>query len=223
MDKKNTMLLTVIAVATLLVAVVGATFAYFATATNNAKTTITGSTENAQVGTVALTGNESLTMNLTAEDMAKAHQDNLFYANAGGTATMATEQKLTVGTAKLTGGSSGIVYSCNAVYSVSYDDSEANINWQEGEGILKLYGDSNVTITEADTVTTTGIDLSNLKGQSQTVNVNFKLTGGSTETALLQASLAVKNTDQPQQDRLANHTFTVNLETTSFNCDTVKE
>lgn len=31
MEKKNTLLLTVIAIATLLVAVVGATFAYFAT------------------------------------------------------------------------------------------------------------------------------------------------------------------------------------------------
>ena len=40
MDKKNTMLLTVIAIATLLVAVVGATFAYFSvTATNNATAT----------------------------------------------------------------------------------------------------------------------------------------------------------------------------------------
>ena len=39
MDKKNTVLLTVIAVATLLVAVVGATFAYFsARVTENNKT-----------------------------------------------------------------------------------------------------------------------------------------------------------------------------------------
>ena len=46
MEKKNTILLTVIAVATLLVAVVGATFAYF-TATNN----VTGSGKEATVTT----------------------------------------------------------------------------------------------------------------------------------------------------------------------------
>jgi hypothetical protein len=38
MDKKNTMLLTVIAVATLLVAVVGATFAYFSVAATGQNT-----------------------------------------------------------------------------------------------------------------------------------------------------------------------------------------
>ena len=76
MDKKNTMLLTVIAVATLLVAVVGATFAFFAiqaTSESNAKATITGSTENANVGSVALTGNTTLKLNLTAENMSKAN------------------------------------------------------------------------------------------------------------------------------------------------------
>ena len=38
MEKRNTLLLTVIAVATLLVAVVGATFAYFASSSDTANT-----------------------------------------------------------------------------------------------------------------------------------------------------------------------------------------
>ena len=45
MDKKNTMLLTVIAVATLLVAVVGATFAFFSvTGQAQGETTVTANT-----------------------------------------------------------------------------------------------------------------------------------------------------------------------------------
>ena len=62
MEKKNTILLTVIAIATLLVAVVGATFAYFATTEEyNNVTTLTATTPSAssvfktEGGTIALT------------------------------------------------------------------------------------------------------------------------------------------------------------------------
>lgn len=56
MEKKNTILLTVIAVATLLVAVVGATFAYFtATATNDGDGSSTGVVNTATVASVKLT------------------------------------------------------------------------------------------------------------------------------------------------------------------------
>ena len=236
MNKKNTMLLTVIAVATLLVAVVGATFAYFAigaTATNNAKTIITGSTEDAQVGSVALTGDESLTMNLTAEDMAYEHRDHTFYANSDGNATIDDEQKLTVGTAKLTGGSEGVKYSCVATYKVTYDESDPvneskGITWEEADAaVLKLYGkDASVVVTEDENYSAeTGLTLMALKEASttgKTVTVTFNLENASKLTTELQASLAIKNTTSEQQDRLANKKFTVNLEATSFKCDTVK-
>jgi predicted ribosomally synthesized peptide with SipW-like signal peptide len=59
MDKKNTVLLTVIAVATLLVAVVGATFAYFsAQVTNNNQTTTT--LKAAELG-IVFTGTNEIT------------------------------------------------------------------------------------------------------------------------------------------------------------------
>lgn len=60
MEKKNTILLTVIAVATLLVAVVGATFAYFTanvTTTNSEKNTTTVTTRTIASATMTL-GNE---------------------------------------------------------------------------------------------------------------------------------------------------------------------
>ncbi len=233
MDKKNTMLLTVIAVATLLVAVVGATFAYFAISTDkgaSSKTTITGSTENTKVGSVALKGNEALTMNLTAEDMALTHADHTFYANESGNATMDTEEKITVGTVTLSGSDTGIVYSCKAVYKVTYDDSDVinagGITWEEDDAaVLKLYGaDGNVTVTEDDNYTSAGLKLIDLKtaaATGKTVNVTFKLTGGTSETAILQASLGIKNSQSEQQDRLAGKKFKVNLEATSFECDTV--
>ena len=54
MEKKNTILLTVIAVATLLVAVVGATFAYFTASTN------AGTAGNTNTATTATTGTVSI-------------------------------------------------------------------------------------------------------------------------------------------------------------------
>ena len=69
MDKKNTLMLTVIAVATLLVAVVGATFAYF-TATENATGTTTVTTKTEKVGSVAVNNpTNAMYLTLTADQM----------------------------------------------------------------------------------------------------------------------------------------------------------
>lgn len=238
MDKKNTMLLTVIAVATLLVAVVGATFAYFAigaTAENNAKTTITGSTENAQVGTVALTGNNDINMALTAEDMSLANKGHTFYAKGDGTAVIDSEQKLTIGTATLTGGSSGVVYKCIAKYTITYDDTDLGaITWSDGTSdqealgddgaVLKLSAKDGSTIDiPADLQTIKLKDLASNKTKSG--NITFTITGnGSSVTSELQASLAIANSEKEQQGRLANKKFTITFETDEedgFTCDTV--
>lgn len=70
MEKKNTVLLTVIAIATLLVAVVGATFAYFASnSSNNTATTIT--TEVAGAADVfTASGATQLNLNVDNSNMA---------------------------------------------------------------------------------------------------------------------------------------------------------
>lgn len=66
MEKKNTILLTVIAVATLLVAVVGATFAYFtATTGNSGDPSSTGEVQTAKVASVTLKTAAAGTSNTT--------------------------------------------------------------------------------------------------------------------------------------------------------------
>ena len=72
MDKKNTMLLTVIAVATLLVAVVGATFAYFAgTQELGAGLNITATTEPASSSFIA-SSDDPIELDITADLMLSA-------------------------------------------------------------------------------------------------------------------------------------------------------
>ncbi len=71
MEKKNTMLLTVIAVATLLVAVVGATFAYFSlTVDNNTSSTVIKA-QSQDLPTITMTGGkENFGIAVAAADMA---------------------------------------------------------------------------------------------------------------------------------------------------------
>ena len=71
MEKKNTMLLTVIAVATLLVAVVGATFAYFSLTVEGGTSTTVVNTQAQTLPTITMTkGKENFGISVTAEDMA---------------------------------------------------------------------------------------------------------------------------------------------------------
>ena len=59
MEKKNMVLLTVIAVATLLVAVVGATFAYFTATSTTTGNETTTSAKTAQLATLSWTAEET--------------------------------------------------------------------------------------------------------------------------------------------------------------------
>ena len=76
MEKRNTLLLTVIAVATLLVAVVGATFAYFATSQDDyANGNITLVTNTAGTASVFDAAGGAIAMDITAEEMAQANNN----------------------------------------------------------------------------------------------------------------------------------------------------
>ena len=242
MDKKNTMLLTVIAVATLLVAVVGATFAFFAISTDqgkNSKTNITGTTPNVPSSAIALTGAQDLKLHLTADNMAQAKQGHYFYATSTDNAaeeetSKPTDHKVTIGTATLQGGESGTTYKCTASYRVTVlkdaatGVQEGNISdvefTDEDAAVLFLYGgDGSVDVTGLDSGV--GLKLSEIieAGETgKTGDIIFNLTGGSSDSKTLQAALQIKNATTPRQDALANKTFVVNLEATSFTCDAVE-
>lgn len=89
MEKKNTVLLTVIAIATLLVAVVGATFAYFASsASNDSTTNITATTAKAVDVFRASTAGDLTLDQLTYANMAEANK-GVFADEASSTITVA--------------------------------------------------------------------------------------------------------------------------------------
>lgn len=93
MEKRNTMLLTVVAIATLLVAVVGATFAYFTATGNTTASSEVTVTTSSHDSTTATGGQVSLTV--TATDMQESNGSNsnppaIGESNTPGHVTLAT-------------------------------------------------------------------------------------------------------------------------------------
>ena len=84
MEKKNTMLLTVIAVATLLVAVVGATFAYFSLTVDGGTSSTVVKSQSQNLPTITMEkGKDTFGISVTAEDMAMNSNGPRWAMNTG--------------------------------------------------------------------------------------------------------------------------------------------
>lgn len=239
MDKKNTMLLTVIAVATLLVAVVGATFAYFSvsvTKSGTQTTTVTGKT--GKIPTITLT-NQTNTMNLkvSSTDMAIPSGQNPtdipYYAITGEcpdtavncrATTEGATSKVTTAQVAVTNGDTNVSYTCTGKIKVSVDTTANTMGaaLQAGDVKVKLYGLS--TAVTSDT-TGTDIDLYTIAQDTNHYKTydlsNFTIEGNGTRT--IQASVRLINKvkgadDAGIQNHLADKTLTVTIEPVDIAC-----
>ena len=145
MEKKNTILLTVIAVATLLVAVVGATFAYFTASTTTGKGTGT-----VQTGETTSLGSTSLDMSTVSTQGASnmSYPGGMMVAAAKVTASVTGDQtynmtydvKFEVDTTALSGSTSEIKYTVYRVGSaVSGDLVTGCVPHEDPDGDNKKY------------------------------------------------------------------------------------
>ena len=151
MEKKNTILLTVIAVATLLVAVVGATFAYF-TAQGGSTAQTPVNVQTAQTSNGSFVTNGSITIN--------ANQEN-FYQGAGNQTSTATA------TVTYTASSTAASDFC---YTVTLDITSNNFEYTTEESTPELTFTaekeanaasitSPTTLIDAQDITTTSTDI----------------------------------------------------------------
>ena len=214
-EKKNTMLLTVIAVATLLVAVVGATFAYFSlsvSGTANTTATVTAGS----VGTIELTGGTTnLKLKVNATDMTQAiagTDSHDYYAitdtegpkNEGaatGGIYSKSEKLFNVGTVTLSNGDAKATYACGYKITVTKEagGQDMSNSLQEGDMILKLVG--------AGLEGTDSIDLTKISPDGYTGTFTLK---GTSATANVQASLKLVNQNK-EQNALAGKEMTVKI------------
>ena len=136
MEKKNTILLTVIAVATLLVAVVGATFAYF-----TASTTTGRGTGTVQTGETTSLGSTSLDMSTVSTQGASnmSYPGGMMVAAAKVTASVTGDQtynmtydvKFEVDTSALSGSTSEIKYTVYRVDNAVSGDLVTGCQYHE--------------------------------------------------------------------------------------------
>lgn len=202
MERKNTLLLTVIAVATLLVAVVGATFAYFtAQGGGDASTSITVTTHTT----------DSATFNAGTAINFAVNQDNFAQADA------LVEAKYPSGTAS---GSATFTASdaeaADLCYNVTVDITNNTFLYSS----TNTAHDAELTLTVAKTpnggskttlidkmditTTTTDVQVPTTKGGSDYKHV-LSATAGQTVTDAFDVTVTVVNLDADQQDLAAAH------------------
>ena len=238
MDKKNTMLLTVIAVATLLVAVVGATFAYFSVTTNTTDATTTVTANTGKVGTVTVAKAAGpYTLSVTAQDMAKPELNDIkYYAvddsskdenTTGGIWKKDESPNLSAGTITLSDAGEKDTVKCS--FSVKVDLSGTMVgNLQEGDAFITLSGISSLSdATEVDLKT--GFTHTTGSGDSDTATQTFTSTGTldltmNDSSKELKADVWLVNSktvDQSSADHnLANKNLTVKITPQISDCTT---
>ena len=220
--RKKTMLLTVIAVATLLVAVVGATFAYFSLSVSGEATATQAAVKTPSASTVTLTGsNKNLHLQVNAVDMAQSGQ-GVYYAiseddekynvmkDSGSIhGDRDEEKKYEIAKVVLSNAAEKTEYTCG--YKVTISSAINLSTLTKGDLVLKLEGPG-IGDVSGDTKE---VDLSELTGEETTVEAtgNFKL-NSSKLSDVVKASLSLKNSEDPNQaTTLANKDLTITITT----------
>ena len=209
MDKKNTLMLTVIAVATLLVAVVGATFAYF-TATENATGSTTVTTKTEKVGSVAVNNpTNAMYLDLTAAQMTQeaAGENGASYwaTKTEASKFSAQAEHQPVAQVSVTGSETSTTYNCTFTLTVTKPTQV-----KTGDAALVL------TLTDATISGVTSgeeIDLS----EAGTYTVEFSQTGNATNKTLVTAAIKLNNLTTTQ-DHLAGQTLTTTIANSGMSC-----
>ena len=220
MEKKNTLLLTVIAVATLLVAVVGATFAYFGSF----------STDQIQPSNVNVTtgSGQSVVFKTTGKDMNYTVPDKNMGAGEGTELVEAGKGDGSL-TVSLSAGTTEATTTCT--YDVVYTGTPAYTQVVANEFIYNLTapaaetgkfvaGTRNTDVVGADksmTALQTGAKVTIATGESiSSADVEANAT-----TVTYTLATTFKNMPNTDQSALANKSFTGSLTVENVKCNTV--
>ncbi len=215
MENKNVVLLTIIAVVTLLVAVIGATFAYFQVNVSGSTTSavITAQTEN--VGTVSLDLGKTLHLNVSAEDMSMGNQDKSYYSTDEEEkehSDQATFSPLATASLSMATPSSNVTtYSCHFKLTVT---KSGTMNLENGDATLSLQAGQNVEINN-------GSDAIDLSANTITKEVTFTINSNESvdPKTIVSGSVQLNNTKDDQTDRLAGKTLNVTVSSSEFGCE----
>lgn len=224
MDKKNTMLLTVIAVATLLVAVVGATFAYFTvsnSATTGTNVGVEGSTT-AAPGTVTLQGKTvDLVLNMKATHMLNTTESKgKYYAVVSGDPAKDDDQQHVMAVLTTSNNDTG-KYTCYYTLNITatgLEDLEADLKEVDGAVVLSTSTDTTATVSY-DKAT---VPFTALVDGTEKVVATINITGNQGATFLADAYIENANAEQNYLASLDLGIDIVSAQgTTDFTCNVI--
>ena len=200
---------------TLLLLVLGASYAYFAVTTVNNFGTSTINAQAGNIGTVTLNGNSAqLNMSLTALDMVQGNSDITYYASSSGKTTTPTEE--VIGTASVSPTSDTNTYHCT--YTLSVTHSGTNDMYTVFSGATnKSAGQIILTINGVD------YDFNDGWPTSNQVSGSFYIKG--TQTKNITAGLRIINDSEINQNYLANTdiSISISLVNNSFSCTATED
>lgn len=219
MEKKNTIMLVVIGLVTLLVAVVGATFAYWSTNTAGAtgKAVVTATTGKADASFTC--AGTAISLSVSAENMqqAKSASNNFLAASATGT--------LTANYTAPTGSSSSCKYDIVASWgNTSYKPSVANTTSVK-EFTIQITNPTGVTPTSnsvsSETQIMQGTDGTNYSlPNSGTLVSGISISGSNAATITQNWPISVKfyNLKGQNQTAVADKTYVLNISCANVVC-----
>lgn len=192
-NKKNTILLTVIAVATLLVAVVGATFAYFTAQGGDA----VSKNVTVQTGTA---GNSSFEI----DGAINIYADATTFAKGKGDATGSSNGTVSFTAPGAVGGQNPDAADLQFCYSVSLNITANDFKYTVDESTPELTLD----VTKAGTSVITAMDITTKTGEIQVPTVAGETTyvhkitadAGATVTEAWKTTVTLHNLDSDQND-----------------------
>lgn len=205
MDTKKILAPTILAIVTLVLITVGATYAYFVVNTNTEKfTTRTAEASTPDMGSVALASGTNLSMSITAADMMQGSSDITYYASSTGKTTTATTE--TIGTATVTGAGT---FDCTYTLTVTDNDNSLYDAFQSFSG--KSAGQIVLTVNGTD------YDFNTAGLFPKTISGSFTgLKEGTNGT--ITASLKLVNKLEVKQNDLANKSITLSFAVSNFSC-----
>lgn len=208
MQNAKSIKLSIIGMATLLILVIGATYAYLTAAitNDNGVTNIAGKTQ--AIGSISLSNPTSdLKLKVTAKDMLK-DKLGIYYATNDSSLNYDTEEvQREIAVATLSGGDASIYYECSAKINIVAD------------GTMLSYLDEGDLYVQFGGLLNNKIDLTNISSSGYLVT--FNLNGTDTFTQSVTASVALENKSTDQSD-LAGKSLSIDFENTDFSCNVLK-
>ena len=195
---KKVVISMVIGVLTLVVLVVGATYAYFAVGTDYESYTTSISAEAEDISSVSLEAGTNLNLTLSRVDMMKQNADTVYYGTEDGTPTT-SENIVTLATAK---SMKEKTYSCSYTLNVSYSGNMKEAIPGEGQVILNV----------------NGVDY-DIYSTSFPQTISGKLSGVSlSNPKTITGSLRVVNSLETDQSAMAGTNMTITFTAAEFEC-----